>query len=155
MSKQDTQTAPVRPTAGKTKRQLRENVRKWTKAVWSLGWTGVPNVLLTRQHELGLDPTDLNILMQLASYWWMAKNPPRPSKGTIAKRMGLKDPASVRRRIRALEERGFLKRVERTRQAHNGKAENFYDLRPLVGKLLKLAQRVRKEKAEKRKAARV
>lgn len=40
---------------------LRENEKKWGKDAVAVGWTLVPNILLLKQHALGLDPVDINI----------------------------------------------------------------------------------------------
>ncbi len=34
------------------------------------GWTAIPSIILDKQHALGLDPIDVNILLQLAKHWW-------------------------------------------------------------------------------------
>lgn len=36
---------------------LRVNEQKWSKTLMDAGWTVMPNVFLTRQKALGLDPT--------------------------------------------------------------------------------------------------
>jgi len=76
------------------------------------GWTAFPSVILERQHGLGLDAVDVNIILHLAKHWWYSDNPPHPSKRSIATSMGV-DPSTVRRRIQKLEELGFIERVPR------------------------------------------
>lgn len=51
-------------------RQLKVNERKWTKTLMDAGWTVLPSIILDRQQALGLEPTDVNILLHLAKYWW-------------------------------------------------------------------------------------
>jgi hypothetical protein len=59
---------------------LKENERKWTKTLMDAGYTVIPAVILDRQQALGLDPVDVNILLQLITHWWKADNLPYPSK---------------------------------------------------------------------------
>jgi DNA replication protein DnaD len=129
--------------------KTRANVKKWTQTVLDPGFTWVPNVLLLKQEELGLDSVDLNILLQLACHWWKSESPPYLSKKTIARRIG-RDPSTVRRRITNLVARGFIDRIRR-----NGKDRaqrvNAYSLKPLVLKLHPFAVALKKARAEKRK----
>ncbi len=46
----------------------------------------LPSIILEKQHALGLDAIDVNILLQLARHWWYRDNPPHPSKASIAHR---------------------------------------------------------------------
>ena len=50
--------------------RLRRNEKKWTPTLMNAGWTVIPSIILERQQALGLDPVDVNILLQLARYWW-------------------------------------------------------------------------------------
>lgn len=92
--------------------QLQRNAEKWGESLMAAGWTAFPSVILERQQGLGLDALDVNILLQLAKYWWHSDNPPHPSKRAIAECIGV-DPSTVRRRIQRLEESGFITRVAR------------------------------------------
>jgi hypothetical protein len=51
-------------------RVLRRNEEKWTAPLMDAGWTAIPSIILDKQHALGLDPVDVNILLQLAKHWW-------------------------------------------------------------------------------------
>lgn len=93
-------------------RQLQRNAEKWGEPLMAAGWTAFPSVILERQRGLGLDALDVNIILQLAKYWWYPDNPPHPSKRAIAECIGV-DPSTVRRRIQRLEEAGFIRRVAR------------------------------------------
>jgi hypothetical protein len=66
----------------KAEQNLRTIEERWTKALTDAGWTAIPQVFLTHQRRLGLDPLDLNILLQLAKHWWDPGNPPFPSTAT-------------------------------------------------------------------------
>lgn len=110
--------------------------RKWGKNVMKLGFSIVPSLLLRAQQRLGLNPTQLAILMQLADYWWDAERKPYPSKQALSERLGLSQ-RQIQRYIAELEEAGFVQRIER-RAAHKGKLSNTYDLTGLVERLKKL-----------------
>ena len=128
--------------------------KRWGPALTASGWTAIPNVIFRRQNAFGLSPLDLNIILQLAAYWWEPGNLPRPSKSTIAMAIGV-TPRTVQKRIAAMEAAGFLKRVER-RTSRNGSAPNQYDFAGLIAaaqpfaleELQEIARR-KKEKAEK------
>ena len=145
----------IKKTAGEA--QLKVNEEKWTKAVWNSGWTGLPMVLIENQRQLGLDALDVNIILHLVSRWWRAEGKPYPSKNTLAHAMDV-DPATIRRRIAAMEKAGFIRREER-RETRKGSDTNLYHLDGLVEALKpfaeeKLADRAEKEEAAKKRAER-
>jgi hypothetical protein len=109
---------------------LKENERKWTKPLMDAGYTVIPAVILDRQQALGLDPVDVNILLQLLTHWWKAENLPYPSKKSIAERIG-KTEKTVQRRIARMERDGFVKRIVR-RSAAKGQLSNYYDFSGLI-----------------------
>lgn len=104
--------------------------KKWTKPLADAGWTALPNVIFERQHALGLDPLDINIILHLAGYWWKAGNDPYPSKATIAAAIGV-DPRTVQRRIARLEAAGFVARKARSSKK-NGTLSNQYSFAGLI-----------------------
>jgi DNA-binding transcriptional ArsR family regulator len=108
---------------------------KWGKAVIDFGFCTVPSLLLQAQGRLGLSAEQFNILMQLADFWWDANDAPHPSKDTLANRVGM-SPRQVQRHLTALENGGFIRRVERFRGKKNQTA-NGYILTGLVNKLAK------------------
>ena len=114
----------------------RATERKWGNKVIALGFCIVPSLLLRAQNRLGLNPTQLAVLMQLCDFWWERDRKPYPSKAVLAERLGLSD-RQVQRHIADLEMAGLVKRVER-RAAHGGKLSNTYDLGGLVERLKKL-----------------
>ena len=118
--------------------KLKINEQKWSKPLMDAGWTAIPSVIIERQRALGLDATDINILMHLAAYWWTADNRPHPSKGTIAAAMDI-TPRSVQRRIARLEACGFVRRQER-RLAGKGSKPNVYHLDGLIAAAAPYAQ---------------
>ena len=98
----------------------RKIAQKWGAALTGAGWTAIPNVIIKRQKALGLTPLDVNIILQLLTYWWECENLPRPSKATIAAAIGV-DPRTVQRRIASMEKAQFIKRVPRTSSAVRSK----------------------------------
>ena len=120
--------------------------KKWGKAVMKLGFTIIPSLLLRAQQRLGLNPTQLAILLQLADYWWDEERKPYPSKKALSERLGL-SPRTIQRYIAELEEAGLVRRIER-RAAHKGKQSNMYDLTGLVERLKALEPEFREVQEE-------
>lgn len=112
-------------------RTLRRNEQKWSAPLMDAGWTVLPSIILEKQRALGLDPTDVNILLQLARHWWFNDNLPHPAKTTLAECMGV-NPSTVRRHIAQMENDGLIRRVARFDQKHRGQTSNFYDFDGLI-----------------------
>lgn len=80
----------ISPTNKKTATDTEQRITsKWGKTLTKAGFTALPNIIFERQHALGLDALDLNILLHLAGYWWHPEDLPRPSKNTLAKAIGV------------------------------------------------------------------
>jgi DNA-binding MarR family transcriptional regulator len=119
------QTAPAPPTP-----TIRE---KFGDLLTDAGWTAVPDTLITHGvSKLGLDVTDLAILLVLFKHWRTRDSKPWPSKGTIAAAIG-KDPNTVRRHIQRMEKEGLIARSERHSRTY--KNTNVYLLDGLLAKL--------------------
>jgi hypothetical protein len=142
---------PLQPLKAK-----KASERKWGKAVMDLGFCIIPSLMLRAQARLGLNPTQLAVLMHLADYWWEAERKPYPKMETLGNRLKL-GPRQVRRYIAELEEAGFVTRIER-RAPHRGKISNEYDLSGLVSRLRALEPDFREVeeqvKAQRRAVAR-
>jgi len=110
---------------------------KWPAAVMAQGYSSIPSILLWGQARLGLEPDELNVLLQLISHWWNADQDPHPSKETVARRMG-KSARMVQRHLTSLETKGFIARITRYK-LHQGQDSNGYDLAGLVAKLEAIA----------------
>lgn len=110
--------------------------KKWGKPVCDLGFCVIPSLIFKAQARLGLNPTQLAVLLQLADHWWDASRNPYPSKKTLSERLGL-SPRQVQRYITELELAGLVSREIRT-SAHKGRMSNGYDLKGLVEKLKSL-----------------
>lgn len=131
----------------------RASEKKWGKQVMDLGFCIVPSLLLRAQQRLGLNPTQLAVLMQLCDFWWEDARKPHPGKKLLAERLGLSE-RQVQRYIAELEQAGLVKRIERY-ASHGGKMTNTYDLSGLVARLKKLEPEFRKveeDVKEERKA---
>ncbi|MET0116418.1 MAG: helix-turn-helix domain-containing protein [Sedimenticola sp.] len=128
------------------KKAAQASEKKWGKEVMKLGFTIVPSLLLRAQQRLGLNPTQLAVLLQLADYWWDEDRKPYPSKKALSERLGL-SPRTVQRYIAELEDAGLVKRIER-RAAHKGKQSNMYDLTGLVERLKELEPEFREVQEE-------
>ncbi len=148
MSGEKDNVVALRPT--KT-RATQASEEKWGKDVMKLGFSIIPSLLFRAQRRLGLNPTQLAVLVQLADFWWDEGRKPYPSKETLSQRLGI-GPRQIQRHIAALEEAGLVQRIER-RAAHKGKLSNAYDLSGLVEKLKMLEPEFR-EVAEETKALR-
>jgi DNA-binding transcriptional regulator YhcF (GntR family) len=110
--------------------------KKWGKAVLGLGFCVIPSLLLRGQARLGISPVQLVILLHIIDHWWYAEQLPFPSKASIASRCNL-SPRQVQRYLTELEDRGYIKRVDRFVD-HKGQQSNYYDLSGLVAQLKRL-----------------
>ena len=145
---------PKRTQAAK---ELRVNEQKWSKPLMDAGWTALPSVIIERQKALGLDATDMNIILHLVSYWWENDNKPHPSKKTVAEAIGV-TPRTIQRRIAAMEKAGFIRREER-RILGKGSLTNRYHFDGLIQEALpyakeKLEERARREREDRTRPGR-
>ena len=123
---------------------VRRNEEKWSKLLMDAGWNAVPSIIIEKQEALGLDAIDMNIIIHLTNYWWVADNLPHPSVATIAKAIGI-NPRTVQKRIKTLEELNLLTRQQR-RKTRKGSDTNLYDFSGLI----KAAAPFAKEKLDER-----
>lgn len=127
-----------------TAEPARRNEQKWTKPLWEAGWAAIPTVLLERQRALGLDATDMNIILHLVRHWWHADALPFPSKRAIAECMNV-NVTTVRRHIARLEADGLVRRERRT-DPGRGQLSNAYDLSGLIAKATPFANELLEER---------
>jgi len=123
-------TNKEKKTTEASERQLKE---KWGAVTLSNGFTAIPNTLIERQQALKIKPTEMNILLILMKYWWENDRTPYPSKETIAEMIN-RDPSTVRKAMKSLEEKGLVKRAPRYYEK-GGQTSNEYDLSGLVESL--------------------
>jgi predicted transcriptional regulator len=121
----------------KSKDALKTNEKKWGKNLMDSGWTAFPSLILEKQHALGLDPLDINIILHLATYWWESENKPHPSKKTIAETIGV-HPRTIQRRIASLEAANLIEREYRT-DKNKGNKSNAYSFDGLIKELAPFA----------------
>lgn len=110
---------------------------KWGGAV-SHGENGfqiVPNLLLRKQAVLGLNTTDLVVLLNITMHWWGPDDHPFPRPSAIARRMGV-GVRTVERSITKLRNKELLDRLPRQRSV--GPSVRAFDLRGLVERLERL-----------------
>jgi predicted transcriptional regulator len=107
---------------------------RWGEAL-DAGFQVVPDVLLRKQQELGLTPTDVVVLLNLTLHWWYQESSkPCPKTSSIALRMGV-DTRTVQRSFKKLEDLGFLKRVKAHRNKHGKAIPRAFDMSQLVHKM--------------------
>lgn len=139
----------MQSSAAEQKKQgVRRNEQKWSPELWGAGWIGIPNIIVEKQGDLGLDATDVNVLLHLLRYWWHRDNLPHPSKRTIAECMGV-DPSTVRRHVAKMEKLGLLQRIARKEESR-GQKTNYYDFSGLIAAATPLAQEALANKERRR-----
>jgi len=104
------------------------------------GWTVLPSIILEKQHALGPDPIDVNILLQLAKHWWFSDNLPHLSI----------NPSTVRRHIAQMEKDCLIRRVARYDSKHRGQTSNFYEFDGLINAATPFALEAIKTREERR-----
>jgi hypothetical protein len=112
--------------------KIRVNEAKWSKPLMAAGWTALPSIIIEKQHALGLDALDMNIIVHLSHYWWTPDNLPHPTVERIAETLGVK-PRTVQKRIKSLHELGLIEREER-RHTSRGSIQNLYGFKGLIAK---------------------
>lgn len=143
---QDASTSPSGEQKVKSKK-TDAITQKWGKPIKDVGWTSIPNILVHRQKSLGIDSLDLNILLHLMTYWWQDEKKPHPSKGTLAKAIGVTS-GTIQKRIRAMEAGGLIQRIQR-RKDNDRSDTNEYDLSPLRDVLVPHANEELRERKKK------
>lgn len=126
------------------KQALNENQKKWTPALLATGFTTLPSIILERQDALGLDPIDVNLLLQLAKHWWYADLLPHPGVKSIAKSMGV-NVRTVQRHLRNLVALGFIEKTARKR-LDGGHSTNEYSFQGLIEKATPYAVEAKQER---------
>ena len=126
--------------------------RRWTQTLVKAGWTALPNIILDKQAALGLKPIDVNILMQIAKYWWEPGSAPFPSIETLANAIGVTT-RTVQRRITIMEEAKLIERNKRF-YARGGQKSNAYTFKGLIKRCKPFAEEVLKEREMRKKTKR-
>jgi hypothetical protein len=122
--------------------------RIWGKAVYGHGYAGIPSILIQAQRRLGINSTQMNIIIQLLDYWHEPSRKPFPTKSDLSLRMGV-TPKTVQNNIRALEQAGYVLREQRKTAAGDWNS-NIYHLDGLVEKVKALEPEFAAEKKARR-----
>lgn len=115
--------------------------KKWSKEIDLYNFTQVPNLLLSCQGHLKITDGELITLIHLLTFWYSNGSRVYPTITTLRK-FSHKSYPTIQKRLRRLEEKGFIRRV------HRYGTSNRYDLTKCV-ELLK--QHVKVCPAEHRK----
>ena len=100
------------------------------------GFQLVPDVLLVKQQQLGLDALDVLVLLNITSFWWFRDRPPFLRTNVIAARTGV-SPRSVQRIVKKLQTMGYITRKRWADDEGNTWPAVFFD--GLIAKLEELA----------------
>ena len=115
------------------------------------GYTGVPSILIRAQSRLGINATQMNIILQLLDYWVEPSRKPFPSKKELASRIGVKSGKTIQINIRELETRGLVRRETR-RTAAGDFNSNIYHLDGLVKRVREMEPEFAEEKKKRAEA---
>ena len=127
-------TLKPKQVAPEDKRVLNQ---KWGKTTMEANYTVIPSALIRGQARLGIDATELAVLVHLLDHWWRADEMPWPSKKLLAERLRVSD-KTIQRAVVRLEQGGLIQRNARYHKA-GGRTSNEYDLSPLVERLKPIA----------------
>ena len=110
---------------------------RWGRSILSSGWTTIPNELLINHSRLDLTNTELVLVIHLISFLHNSDSKIYPSINTLSLRMN-QDRRTIQRTINSLEEKNILKKTIRSKGKNDKGMTNFYDLSPLMLKLINL-----------------
>ena len=120
------------------------------KRVLEHGYSLVPSLLFQAQRRLGLNATQLALLLHLADHWWEHDRLPFPLKRTLAERLNVSR-RTVQRNMAELETAGLVRRIPQ-RAASGGNRANRYDLQGLAKRLTELEPEFLHAREEARRA---
>jgi hypothetical protein len=113
------------------------------------GFVAIPSVLLVNFKTLGVNPTEMLVLLNLLSFWRPPEHSPYPKVSTIARRLNV-DPRTVQRAIRNMEGLGLIrttrvqvqgKLIKKNARPGDGVRRRVFDMSPLVARARTLASR--------------
>ncbi|MGJ0485186.1 MAG: helix-turn-helix domain-containing protein [Methylomicrobium sp.] len=100
---------------------------QWSEEVnQKFGLCLIPSLLLRSQQQLGVNPTQLLLLVQLCDFSSDPGQHPAPSKKTLSERLGLSE-RQIQRHLSDLEKAGLISRIE-CHASDGGLVANEYDL---------------------------
>lgn len=107
---------------------------KWGKIILEHGWVPIPINLLRLQPKLGINSTDMLILINLIAYWRNSNDPIYPSQESLAKNLGVTK-RTVQRSIRKLEDKNLVITSPTLKKDSIYFGRNIYDITPLIIKM--------------------
>ena len=122
----------------------------WGKPVYSHGYAGIPSILIQAQRRLGINPMQMNIIVQLLDYWFEPSRRPFPTKQDLAKRIGVTE-KTIQNNVRELEKAGLIHRVQRKTAAGDWNS-NIYNLDGLILRVQAMEPEFAAEKKKRREA---
>jgi hypothetical protein len=148
------EAAQQQDTSAQTQ-QVKVIEKRWSKPLTKAGWTALPNIVLEKQVALGLEPIDVNILMQIAKHWWQADAAPFPAIDTLAAAIGV-TARTVQRRIAKMVKEELIERNTRY-YARGGQRSNAYTFNGLIARCTPFAQEAiaQRERRKSKDRARV
>ena len=141
----------VVPFPAKETRKPSSTEQIWSKEVTRHGYTGVPSILIRAQSRLGINATQMNIILQLLDYWVEPSRKPFPSKKELASRIGVKSGKTIQINIRELETAGLVRRETRKTAAGDWNS-NIYHLDGLVKRVREMEPEFAEEKKKRAEA---
>ena len=132
-NEEDDDTNIIQLTPRMPKAQVDKILRQKWKTSLDGGFTVVPSVMLRTLPSLGVQASELAVLVILIDLWWKPGDMPWPSKAKLAKLLGVSE-KTIQRSIRKLVNAGLIVSEPRHR-SHGGQTSNRYDLTPLVARL--------------------
>jgi hypothetical protein len=124
--------------------------RIWGKAVYSHGYAGIPSIMIQAQQRLGINSTQMNIILQLLDYWHEPTRKPFPTKRGLANRIGVTE-KTIQNNVRELEKAQLIQREMRKTAAGDWNS-NIYHLDGLVAKVQALEPEFAAEKKKRKEA---
>jgi hypothetical protein len=112
-------------------KEARAVYEKWGEA-GKAGFQAVPDLLLKNQSELGLNATELVVLLNVLMHWWYRDQKPFPRPTTIAKRMGSTVRTVQRAIVKMVKEGILIREVDQ-------EGRSVLNPEPLVEQLCRMA----------------
>jgi len=108
---------------------LRAN-EKWPGSAHT-GFQIIPNVLFKNQKALGLNPTDVVVLLNLTMHWHYQGRLPYPRSNVLARHMGVND-RTIQRSMSKLRS---LQLISSVQEVSGGETRKVYNFSGLIQKL--------------------
>ena len=125
---------------------------RWTKTLADAGWTAIPNIVLDKQAALGLKPIEVNIILQIAKFWWEPGSAPYPKIETLASAIGVHS-RTIQKHVSRLVDIGLLEREEQY-YAQGGQRSNAYTFKGLIERCRPFAEEFLNERKRRQAADR-